>query len=409
MEKINVAIVGVSGFGNIHYADIMRAYRAGRVRIACATIVNQEEEAEKCGVLRQAGCEVFRNANDMFRHYAGKVDVCFLPVGIGLHAPLSIAAMKSGMNVFVEKPLTATVQEADEIIAASKETGRFVAVGYQHLYQPQVHAVKRAILGGEIGKIQTVKGIGLWARGRAYYTRNNWAGKLQTDNGWILDSPVNNALAHYLNLVCYFGGTTPNEMAEVATLEASLYRANPEIESFDTAFLKMKSTDGLDLLFMTSHVAQENLEPRIEIIGDGGRVTWTQESYTVSIPGTPDKQVKMPSEEEIRDNIMEAVLNRVHDQNALVVTPERAAVLTRIVNASHSYTPIVPVPKDYVSMVTGSSPDDVRRVWNGLDEIIRRTYEEGRMPTVSDFPFCWSGAPRRPSDLKRFEGTFDER
>ena len=288
MEKISVAIVGVSGFGKIHYADIMRAYRAGRVRIACATIVNQEEEAEACETLRQVGCEVFQNANDMFRQYAGKVDVCFLPVGIGLHAPMSIAAMKSGMNVFVEKPLTATVQEADEIIAASKETGRFVAVGYQHLYQPQVQALKRAILGGQIGKISIVKGVGLWARGRAYYTRNNWAGKLRTEKGWILDSPVNNALAHYLNLICYFGGTTPDEMVEVDTLEASFYRANPEIESFDTAFLKMKSVDGLDLLFVTSHVAQDNLEPRIEIVGDLGRITWTQGAYTVSIPGTPD-------------------------------------------------------------------------------------------------------------------------
>ena len=117
----------------------------------------------------------------------------------------------------------------------------------------------------------------------------------------------------------------------------------------------------------------------------------------------------MPSQEQIRDNIMEAVLNRVHDQKALVFTAERAAVLTRLVNAAHTCTPIVPVPKDCVSLVAGSSPNDVRRVWNGLDEIIRRTYEEGRMPTASDFPFCWNGVPGRPADLKRFNGTFDER
>lgn len=138
MQKAKVALVGVSGFGNVHYKDIMRAYGAGLVEIPCATVINQDEEAEKCAVLRGCGCEVFNDAGAMFAKYAGKADVCFLPVGIGLHASMSIAAMRAGMNVMLEKPLAATVQEADAIIAAEKETGRFTAVGYQHIDRKSV-------------------------------------------------------------------------------------------------------------------------------------------------------------------------------------------------------------------------------------------------------------------------------
>lgn len=404
MEKAKVALVGVSGFGSIHYGDIMRAYNAGRVEIACATVINQEEEAEKCATLRQCGCTLFKNTDDMFREFAGKVDVCFLPVGIGLHAPMSIAAMRSGMNVMLEKPLTATVQEADEIIATSKETGRFVAVGYQHMYQPQAQDMKRAILSGKIGPLKTVRGIGLWPRGRFYYTRNTWAGKLRTSTGWILDSPVNNALAHYLNLVCYLGGSSQDEMVDLDTLEAGLYRANPEIEGFDTAFLKMKSSQGVDMLFVTSHVAQTTLEPVIEAIGETGSIRWTQEFYTIRRGDGSTETVKMPPQEQIRDNIMDAVLKRVADEKTLVFTPRRAKVVTSIVNAAHASAPIVPVPVEQVSLVAGKIDGDIRCVWNGLDEITRRCYEEVRLPTGSDFAFCKNGHPFHPAAMTRFDG-----
>ncbi len=404
MEKAKVALVGVSGFGRVHYEDILRAYRAERVEIVCATVINQEEETAKCEILRQCGCTIFDEAQEMFRQFAGKVDVCFLPVGIGFHAPMSIAAMRAGMNVFLEKPLAATVQEADEIIAVSRETECFVAVGYQLMYQPQVRAMKRAILAGDIGEVKAIRGIGLWPRGKPYYTRNNWAGKLRTERGWILDSPVNNALAHYLNLVCYLGGSSQDAMADIEALEAGLYRANPDIESFDTAFLKMKSAQGVDLLFVTSHVAQTNLEPMIEVIGDKGRIHWTNDSYTLQTEGGTSATFAMPSDEQTRDNIMDAVLRRVSDAKAGVFTPRRAKLLTSIVNAAHASAPIVPVPSEQVSQVVGESENDVRCVWNGLDEIIRKCYDEIRMPMIADFAFCKNGAQTNPTAMTQFDG-----
>lgn len=404
MGKAKIALVGVSGYGRVHYEDILRAYRAGRVEIVCATVINQAEEAEKCEVLRQYGCTIFDDAWEMFRWFAGKVDVCFLPVGIGLHAPMSIAAMRAGMNVFLEKPLTATVQEADEIIAVSKQTGCFVAVGYQLMYQPQVAAMKRSILAGEIGAVKAIRGIGLWARGKPYYTRNNWAGKLRTEKGWILDSPVNNALAHYLNLICYLGGNSQDEMADLESLEAGLYRANPDIENFDTAFLKMKSAQGVDLLFVVSHVARMDFGPVVEVIGDKGIIRWTSESYTLQMENGVSTTFAMPSGEQTRDNVIHAVLGRVFDAKTGVFTPRRAKLLTSIVNAAHASAPIVQVPSEQVSQVVGITEGDVRCVWDGLDDIIRKCYDEIRMPTAIDFAFCKNGSPTNPAAMTQFDG-----
>ena len=404
MDKARVAIIGVSGFGRVHYEDILRAYKAGRVEIVCATVINQEDESDKCDTLRQCGCTIFDDAREMFRWFAGKVDVCFLPVGIGLHAPMSIAAMRAGMNVFLEKPLTATVQEADEIIAVSKETGRFVAVGYQLMYQPQIREMKRAILAGEIGAVKAIRGIGLWPRGRLYYTRNNWAGKLRTDKGWILDSPVNNALAHYMNLICYLGGKQLDEMAEVNSLQVGLYRANSKIESFDTAFFSMKSTSCPHLFFATSHVAHDNLDPIIDVIGETGHIQWTQASYKIKRGDGSSETVAMSSPDEIRDNIMDAVLKRVESPDSFVFTPERARVLTELVNAAHASTPIVQIPEDLVLKVPGKLAGDERCVWSGLDPIIRRTFDEIRLPAEFDFAFCKNGPQTHPAEMTCFKG-----
>ena len=44
---INVAVIGVSGFGAVHYNDFVREHAAGRVNVVAATVINQSEEAEK--------------------------------------------------------------------------------------------------------------------------------------------------------------------------------------------------------------------------------------------------------------------------------------------------------------------------------------------------------------------------
>lgn len=403
MKKARIALVGVSGFGNVHYEDIMRACKAGRADIICATVINQQEEPAKCAALRSMGCTVFDDAAEMFQSFMGKVDLCFLPVGIGFHAPMTIAALENGMNVVLEKPLTATVQEADAIIDASKRTGRFVAVAYQHMYQPQIKSIKQAIISGEIGALKTVRGIGLWPRGKAYYARNNWAGKLRTESGWALDSPVNNALAHYMNMVCYFGGETLDDMAQINSLQAGLYRANPEIENFDTGFIGMTTLAGVKLLFVTSHAPQSTLDPIVEAVGEKGHIRWTRASYTIDHGDGSTETVPMPSFEKERDNIMDAVFNRLESPDAFVFTPERARILTAMVNAAHASAPIVQVPREFVVKTQIENKDDERYVWTGIDEVMHKTFDEIRLPTTSDIPFCDNGSRIDPRKIKFFE------
>ena len=382
----NAALVGVSGFGAVHYNDLSRAADAGRLRIVAATIINQDEEAAKVAALRARGTEIFGDAIKMFRAFAGKLDIVFLPVGIPLHAPLAIAAMRSGANVFVEKPLAATAREAEEIMAVERETGKFTAVAFQLMYQPPIHHIKRVIVN-ELGRVLRVKVLGLWPRGRSYYLRNNWAGKLRGANGeWIYDSPANNAFAHYLNLAFFFSGATEFEFANIVSQQAALFRARGDIETFDTCFIRMRAESGADLLFIASHTPEAAFEPVVVVECERGSARWTHSGYEILRDGAAvETGANTPWEAE-RDNCVNAVLRRLADSSAFVCEARHAAVLTRVVNTAHATTPIAQVPAEFISTIPAADPD-TRVVWNGLDALAQKCFAEHRLPTPKDLRF----------------------
>ncbi len=156
---LKVVLIGVSGFGNIYYEDILRQMGKGNVRIVAATIINQAEEKEKCKKLLSLGCKIFTDYREMLSQING-VDLCMIPTGIHLHTPMSIDAMRSNCNVLVEKPVTATIQEVEALKKCEKETSKFVAVGYQLFYSDGIQKLKEILCQGELGKVRCLKSWG---------------------------------------------------------------------------------------------------------------------------------------------------------------------------------------------------------------------------------------------------------
>jgi predicted dehydrogenase len=73
------------------------------------------------------------------------------------HAPVAIAAMQAGKDVYCEKPMTHTIEEALEMVKVSKETGRVVQVGSQSLSMESTRKGKEWVDAGEIGSIYMVQ------------------------------------------------------------------------------------------------------------------------------------------------------------------------------------------------------------------------------------------------------------
>ena len=91
------------------------------------------------------------------------------------HAKMAIEAVQAGKDVYIEKPLTYTVDEGLEIIKAVKASGRVFQVGSQGISTPLQRKAREVIQSGKLGQITMV---------RAYYNRNTAGG------AWIYPVPL---------------------------------------------------------------------------------------------------------------------------------------------------------------------------------------------------------------------------
>ncbi len=369
-----VCVIGVSGYGDVHYNLLMNEVAAGTIRMVGAAIINQDEEREKCARLQQIGCRVFDDYRVMLQELAGSTDLCLIPTGIPLHRTMTVAALEAGMHVLVEKPAAGCLADARLMQAAASKADRIVAVGYQHLYAPSVMATKRQILNGIIGNVESIKCLVMWPRNHHYYHRNGWAGKLTVNGAVVNDSPFNNAVAHEVMMMLFQAGTTERCAALPVAVQAKLYRANA-IESADTVSMEIETDAGVPIRFYATHACREPLDPEILIRGTRGVISLTHKG-TVITP-TNGKAIHLPSGggEASRKAMMTSVLDAVQGGPAFICDLEMASHQTMVVDTIHNTTPIRHVTGETLIQENNA----VSTVIPGIETALRQAYENNQL------------------------------
>jgi predicted dehydrogenase len=349
-----LALIGISGYGRIHLQLARECRERNEVDLVAATVINPGEERDNLADLVAHGCTIYDDYEKMLAEHAGKIDLCLIPTGIPWHARMTIAALKSGANVLVEKPLAGSVAEVEAVRAAEQESGRFVAVGFQDLYEPGTAWLKNELCAGAIGEVKSVRFLGLWPRRRSYFLRNNWAGRLQAEGVPVLDSPLNNAFGHFVMLSLFFASREPGAAAGAVPDGVELFRAH-DIESFDTGVVTLHTPEGVKLWFGVSHVSRETVEPEIYIHGSMGTACWRYENEAWLVDGQGRRQQRaMPDITGTRRAMMAAVLRRLRDPSAPICGVQMARRHTEVIEAIQRAAPIQSFP-----------PADVH--WSGAD------------------------------------------
>ena len=88
---------------------------------------------------------------------AAGLDAAVIATPNRYHAELGVALLKAGVHVLVEKPIAATVADAQAMIDAARANDRVLMVGHVERFNPAVETVKRAIDGDEIISIQITR------------------------------------------------------------------------------------------------------------------------------------------------------------------------------------------------------------------------------------------------------------
>ena len=82
-----------------------------------------------------------------------ELDLVSIVAPTSLHLPVTLAALRAGANVLVEKPIAATREEAVRMMAAAAEAGRMLTVGHIERFNPVIRELRRRLAEGELGRI----------------------------------------------------------------------------------------------------------------------------------------------------------------------------------------------------------------------------------------------------------------
>lgn len=273
---MRTAVIGISGFAETHLKAIaahpaLLSLDAVAIRVPYAP-GGDEEHREK--VLEAQGARIYRDYREMLRCERERIDLVTVPCGIPVHAEMSIASLEAGFHVLCEKPAAGNLEDAERMQACRCRTGKHLMIGFQHLLRPSTQYLKRAALGGEYGRLLSARTLVSWPRSAAYYSRNLWAGRLFVEGRPVRDSPLQNACSHFFQNMLYVAGDGPDRCAAPSMIYAENYHI-ADIESADTQFVRLRTSTGVEILFVATHGATELVEPITEYVFEAGEFRWT--------------------------------------------------------------------------------------------------------------------------------------
>src|SRR5204863_6564766 len=104
--------------------------------------------------IHQPALQTTTDVGDVFR---SDVDAVVIATPVRTHYVLAREALLHGKHVLVEKPLTASVEEAEELVALAEERQLILMVGHTFEYSPPVQELRKLIQNGDLGKIYCVE------------------------------------------------------------------------------------------------------------------------------------------------------------------------------------------------------------------------------------------------------------
>jgi UDP-N-acetyl-2-amino-2-deoxyglucuronate dehydrogenase len=251
-RRLRTALVGCGKVGATH-AQALRTLDESEFVAVCDADFRRAER-----FAAEADARPFADVSTMLAE--ARPEVVLLATPHPLHAEAAIASAEAGAHVLVEKPLAATLLDADAMLAAAKKAGVTLGVLSQRRFYEPVLRMKAAIDVGKIGRpVLGVFQMFSW-RDPAYYASDPWRGRWDAEGGGVL---VNQS-PHQLDLLRWFLG----DVEEVSGTWANLN--HPEVEVDDTALATVRFKNGGLGSIVTSLSQKPGLFTKVHVHGSNG-------------------------------------------------------------------------------------------------------------------------------------------
>ncbi len=249
---MKVAVVGCGNVSKNHFCALKEIKNAEIV----ATVDIKKERADIKAAENNA--KAYYDFDEMLQNE--HPDCVHIATPHYLHTPMAIKALKSGANVFLEKPCSVTNEEADALINAQKQSNKQLGVCLQNRYNDSSVTAKSIIDKGTLGELKAIRAFVTWSRDKNYYS-DDWHGTLAKECGGVL---INQAI-HTIDLIQYFGSGCKNVTAHVFNDHLKNI-----IEVEDTATVRFELNNGVTALLYATTAFSVNSDVFIELTFEKG-------------------------------------------------------------------------------------------------------------------------------------------
>ena len=149
-DRINIGVIGVGGRGS---GDATNFAKVGAENNSCQVVAVADCYQKRVNAAK-ANLKIADGYLDYREIITRKdIDAVIVATPDHWHARIALEAMDHGKDVYLEKPMCHTIDEARQLVATVKETGRVLQVGSQTTSADQWWKAKKAIADGMIGKM----------------------------------------------------------------------------------------------------------------------------------------------------------------------------------------------------------------------------------------------------------------
>lgn len=203
-------------------------------------------------------------------------EVAFICNPTSLHVSATRACLESGADVFIEKPLAASLEGLDDLASLASSRGRIATVGFQLRFHPCVQRLQSVVASGELGSLLAVRStIGEYLPNWHPYEdyRQMYASRAELGGGVVLTQ------IHELDLLYSIFGV-PSRVYAVGGHWSDL---DVDVEDTATSLLEVPWNGRLIPIQLHQDYLQSPPNRQTEVIGDRGRAVIDLHAQTLSV------------------------------------------------------------------------------------------------------------------------------
>jgi predicted dehydrogenase len=256
--QYRAAVFGATGKGD--YGHGLAAVFNGRENVTVVAVSDADAAGRARAVAQLKGARGYADFRELLKKEKPDL-VSVAPRQTGERHAMVLAALRAGAHVYSEKPFTATLAEADELLAeAAKKRTLKIAVAHQMRLAPNVQALKKAVDSGLLGEVLEV---------RAHGKQDARAGG---EDMMVLGTHLFDLARLYAGDAMWCTARVTHGGRDITTADARVTKDFVGPVAGDEVFAQFAFASGVNAIFTSRAKSRETAGPwGIELVGSKGR------------------------------------------------------------------------------------------------------------------------------------------